>query len=220
MDRITQLCSFLQPCKTFADVACDHGYCAEYMLKNNLCNSAVISDISEKSLSKAQTLLSAYVENGRCRAVCCDGLEGIGESVGEIVDEVLIAGIGGEEIVKILKNSFIPKSFVFQPMKNAEELRAYLILKECEITVDDIFTDGRNYYFIIKGKRTGQTKNYHQAQLKYGADSLNNPVFYEYLKGELLKKKSYLTRTMSEESRFFLEADVAFMEGVLNGETY
>ena len=57
MDRIERLCAFLDKCATFADVACDHGYCAKYMLDNGLCERAVISDISEKSMSKARTLL-------------------------------------------------------------------------------------------------------------------------------------------------------------------
>ena len=51
MDRIKKLCTYLQPCNIFADVACDHGYCAEYMLKNGLCERAVISDISEKEIA-------------------------------------------------------------------------------------------------------------------------------------------------------------------------
>ena len=35
--RIDTLCSLLTPVKVFADVGCDHGYCTEYMLKNELC---------------------------------------------------------------------------------------------------------------------------------------------------------------------------------------
>ena len=215
MDRIKKLCSYLSPCKIFADVACDHGYCAEFMLKNNFCESAVISDISEKSLFKAQSLLSDYIKSGKCIAVCCDGLEKIEQTV----DEVLIAGICGEEIVKILKNSYIPKSFVFQPMKNAEVLREYLLSRGCQIVTDDIFTDEKNYYFVITGMRFGKTQAYNKAQIKYGKDSLKNPVFYEYLKEELSKKKSYLTRKMSEENRKLLQGEVFFMEEILSGET-
>ncbi len=214
MNRIEKLCSFLKPCKTFADVACDHGYCTLYMLKNNLCSNAVISDISPKSLLKAQKLLSEYIENGRCRYVCCDGLEKI-----EGVDEVLIAGLGGEEIVKILKNAYIPETFVFQPMKNAETLRAYILSNGCEITSDDMFTDGKNYYFLIAGKRAGVACNYSQSQLKYGKDSLKNPVFRNYLTAEIDKKKKYSENEMTYENRSRLLSDIAFMEGVLNGET-
>ena len=32
--RIETLCSLLGKAKTFADVGCDHGFCSEYMLKN------------------------------------------------------------------------------------------------------------------------------------------------------------------------------------------
>ena len=214
MDRITKLCSYLGKCKTFADVACDHGYCAEYMLKNKLCESAVISDISEKSLSKAETLLSEYISCGRCKPVCCDGLENIERDT----ELILIAGIGGEEIVKILKNSFIPKSFVFQPMKNVKELRAYLLENGCKILTDDIFSDGKNYYFIVKGERCGGAGEYTKAQLEYGKDSLNNPVFFEYLKEEMTKKQSYLSRTMSEQNRAEIVRQLTFMNGVYNRE--
>lgn len=214
MDRISLLCSYLDKCKTFADVACDHGYCAEYMLKNGLCESAVISDISEKCLAKAQALLSNYIKDGRCAAVCCDGLQHIAQST----QQVLIAGIGGEEIVRILKNSFIPHSFVFQPMKNAEVLREYLLSNGCSLSVDGMFTDGRNYYFIIKGKRADGNNNYTRAQLLYGRDSLNSQTFKEYLRKEICKKQNYLQREMSLESANALKTELAFMQGVLNGE--
>lgn len=213
MDRIQIICSYLKPCYTFADVACDHGYCAEYMLKNDLCRKAVISDVSAKSLEKAEKLLSGYIKNGRCRSVCCDGLEKI-----DGADEVLIAGIGGEEIVKILKNSYIPETFIFQPMKNAEALRAYLLENGCKIQTDDVFTDGKNYYFIISGKSAGCDGNYTKAQLLYGRDSLKNSVFREFLKAELDKKQSYLSRPMTDENRAGLENTIEFMQGVLNGE--
>ena len=38
--RIDTLCSLLEKTDTFADVGCDHGYCSEYMLKNELCDFA------------------------------------------------------------------------------------------------------------------------------------------------------------------------------------
>ncbi len=218
MDRIKKLCAYLEKCETFADVACDHGYCAEYMLANNLCERALISDISAKSLSKAEKLLSDYIADGKCRAVVCDGLEKIESSV----EQVLIAGIGGEEIVKILKNSYIPRFFVFQPMKNARTLREYLLNNGCALCADDIFTDGKNYYFVIKGSRAQDNKNgsncYTKAQLAYGRDSLNNPVLREYLQEELNKKREYLSRGMSENSRAALSEDARFIEGVLSGE--
>ena len=214
MERISKLCSYLHKCKTFADVACDHGYIAEYMLKNGLCESAVVSDISEKSLKKAETLLSEYISAGKCRSVCCDGLKEINRDT----DCVMIAGIGGEEIIKILSEGFMPKSFVFQPMKNADTLREFLLKNDCFIETDDIFSDGKKYYFIICGRR-GNAQNYTKEQLLYGKDSLKNPVFYDYLRNELNKKKNYLKNEMTDENRLTLTGQIKGMEEVLKGET-
>ena len=98
--RIDTLCSLLKKADVFADVGCDHGYCSEYMLKNGLCNKAILSDISKGSLQKAETLLFEYVKEGRAVSVLGDGFYGIGKDV----DEVLIAGMGGSEIVSILSD--------------------------------------------------------------------------------------------------------------------
>ena len=99
-ERLKKLCAQLVPCKRFIDVGCDHGYCTAYMLERRLCERAVIADVSAKSLSKAERLLSRYVSDGLCSSVCCDGLEGIAEEEGDLV---LIAGMGGDEILKIIK---------------------------------------------------------------------------------------------------------------------
>ena len=187
MGRIEELCAYLDKCRTLADVGCDHGYCTEFALDRGICERAVIADISAKSLSKAQKLLAPYIEEGRVKSVCCDGLEGIGADV----DEVLIAGMGGEEIIKILSSAFIPEKFVFQPMKNAPLLRRYLIERGCAIVRDDIIEDGK-YYFVIKGERTGKMAEYSEVELEFGRDSLKNPIFASYAATELEKKQTYL----------------------------
>ena len=210
--RIPQICSRLGKCSVFADVGCDHGYCAQYMLKNNLCDRAIISDVSAKSLSKAVNLLSVYAQSGRLSAVCCDGLKEV-----EGADLVLIAGMGGEEIVKILKEGYIPQSFVFQPMKNAEVLRAYLIESGCAIQEDDLFRDGK-FYFIIKGKSRGGTPAYSQAQLAFGRDSLKNALLKDYLAEEIKKTQTYLGGGMSDKNRSLLQERLAFFKGVYSGE--
>ena len=200
MGRIEIICSYISASKTFADVGCDHGYCAKYAIESGLCEKVFITDISSKCLEKAEKLLAKYIDSGKCEAVCCDGLGGIDEDC----EQVLIAGMGGEEILKILKQSFIPRNFIFQPMKNAPELRAYLIENGCKITVDDIFFDGK-YYFIIKGEREGGTALYSPEELLFGRDSLNNPVVKNYAFAEAEKRKSYLQSTMSDKIRQNIE---------------
>ena len=211
MDRIDKLCSYLDSCKTFADVGCDHGYCTRYMLENGLCESAVISDISAKCLQKAETLLSGYIKNGKVNSVCCNGLEDISEET----EQVLIAGMGGEEIVSIFKNSFIPQKFVLQPMKNIRAVREYLLLNGAEILVDEPFESGGKFYFVIKGKKRGNSSIYGGQQLEFGLN-LAGKSTKKYIQSELAKKRAYLERNLKDETRLKIEEEIRFMEDVLN----
>lgn len=212
MDRINKLCAYLSPCKTFADVGCDHGYCTYYMLKNNLCERAIISDISQKCLSKAQNLLKNYIADGKCTPVCCSGLKNI-----ENADLVLIAGMGGEEITAILDSAYIPENFVLQPMRNVREVREYLLKSGAEITRDDVFESGGKYYFVICGKKDGNRRTYTDAALQYGKGDISGALG-GYLRDELAKKQEYLTRNLSDSSRSQILKQINYIEGILNGE--
>ncbi len=210
MDRIKTLCSYLDKCETFADVGCDHGYCTLYMLKNGLCRTAVISDISAKCLEKAQKLLKDYISENRVTAVCCNGLEKIESNT----EEILIAGMGGDEIVAILKNSFMPEKFVFQPMKNARAVREYIIAAGGSIVKDEIFESSGKFYTVIKGSRTGAAASYGEAELEYGLN-LSLPSAQEFLKSELKKKLDYLERPLNAETRSEIEAQANLIRGVI-----
>lgn len=214
MDRINKLCAFLDKCESFADIGCDHGYCTRYMLKNGLCNTAVIADISEKCLEKAQNLLARYIQSGVCRSVCCDGLDGVG-----VCEQVIIAGMGGEEITAILKRGYIPEKFVLQPMRNTRALREFLLSSGAEITRDTVFTSGGKFYTVIKGVARGNAdaygaKIYSEAELEYGKE-LTTPAVKEFLISELTKKKEYLSRVPSGRDDK-LEREINLINGVLH----
>lgn len=209
MDRVAILCTYLQPCKSFADIGCDHGYVAEYMLKHSLCEKAYITDVSAKCLAKAEKSLAIYIDCGSCISVCCDGLDGVPKDT----EFVVIAGMGGEEIIKILKKGFIPRKFLFQPMKNAKELRKYLLDAGCHLSVDDTFYDGYKYYPVIKGETHGvASEKYNEKMLAFGRDSLSNPVFKNYIAAEISKLENYLENDMTESSKNSLLTKLQFFK--------
>ncbi|MDE7084862.1 MAG: class I SAM-dependent methyltransferase, partial [Clostridia bacterium] len=143
MGRIEELCALIDACDSFADVGCDHGYVAQYVLKSGKSKNVLVTDVSAKCLLKAETLLSEYIKSGACRAVCCNGLSRVPQDT----ELVMIAGMGGEEIIKILTEGFIPEKFIFQPMKNAPKLRKFLLDSGCKITYDGVFKCEK-YYFV------------------------------------------------------------------------
>ncbi len=201
--RIGTICRMLPKTGVFADVGCDHGYMAQYMLENGLCERAYISDISEKCLEKAEKLLRPYIESGKCVPVVCDGLKGIPKPC----DFVLIAGMGGEEIVKILLEGYLPPHFLFQPMKNTEKLRRFLIGHGANLQQDLTFSDGKKYYDVLLGA-SSPADTYSEREFHFGRDNLKgaSPSFVKEMREELEKTEERLRRTLKETGRAALLA--------------
>lgn len=223
--RIDTLCSLLAPAKSFADVGCDHGYCSEYMLKNGLCEHAILSDISKGSLAKAEALLAPYIRQGKAVSVLGDGFFGVPSDV----DEVLIAGMGGSEMVSILsdpKHGFMPKRFVFQPMHDAEKLRRYILENGGYIERDFTFQDVKFYDVIVGGKHEngGQVCDetpYTDAEYEFGRENLQQypDAFTARLKKLLAGIDKYLRQpNLQPSSKDDLLARKERLEGVLRGE--
>jgi len=163
--RLETIYQSLAPCKKLADVGCDHGYIADAMLSRGKAERAVISDISAPSLKKAADLLERN-HPGRYTAVVCDGLKGVDSDC----DQVLIAGMGGEEIISILEGApFVPERLVLQPMKNADKLRKRLLSLGYRILKDYLFIDVK-YYNLIVCERGEDC--YTEDEIFFGRDNL------------------------------------------------
>ena len=196
-ERIAHICSAVIKATVFADIGCDHGYMTEYMLRHGLCERAYISDISAGSLKKAEKLLAAEIAAGRCIPVVADGLKGLPERA----DFVLIAGLGGEEIVRILEEGYLPEKFLLQPMKNSEKLRRYLVGRGAKILRDDTFAEGNYYYDLILGNAEGGDA-YTEREFRFGRDNLNGNSPYPFLfqvKEELERTKARLSLARRED---------------------
>ena len=218
--RIDTLCDLLTPCKIFADVGCDHGYCTEYMLRNGLCERAIFSDVSCGSLAKAQALLCEYVEAGVAISVLGDGFFGVPKDT----DEVLIAGMGGGEMISILSHpqyGFMPARFVLQPMHDSEKLRKYIHENGGYIERDYTFFDGKFYDVIVGTAYAQQPQRYTVAEYEFGRDNLRDmpKAFVDRTQKQLRNLDKYLSQpNLQEESRAELLQRKARLQGVLNGE--
>ncbi len=218
--RIDILCAHLQPCESFADVGCDHGYCTEYMLQKGFCKHAIFSDVSRGSLNKAETLLAPFVRAGRATAVLGDGFFGVPKTT----EQVLIAGMGGSEIVDILSDKrygFMPKRFVFQPMHDGEKLRRYILANGGYLERDYTFEDGKFYDLLVGGnaEEGGQVYDeYSNEEYVFGRENLKTmpSAFVKRTKKQIENIGKYLAQEgLQEESRIQLLARRERLEGIL-----
>ena len=185
---------YLEPCDSFADVGCDHGYVANAMLKSGKCKFCYITDISAECLKKAEDLLSENF-SGNFKSIVTDGLKGVPK-----VEQVLIAGMGGEIISEILKNAdFLANRLVLQPMKNPEKVRETVLKSGYRILKDYTFKDGKFYDLIVCEK--GEDF-YTVDELVYGRDNLRQkPDAFKELIAKRISVLQSATPSMNEQER-------------------
>lgn len=110
-----------------ADIGTDHGYLPIWLLKTGSVDRAIASDINQGPLDAARRHAQLYGVGDGLRLVQGDGLSRIGP---EDADDIVIAGMGGELILRII--SLAPwllcaeKRLVLQPMSAVDKLRTGL----------------------------------------------------------------------------------------------
>ena len=191
--RLNTLVSVIPNCDLLADVGCDHGYVGIQALILGKAKRVVFTDISQASLAKAQANCPLEFADV-ATFVCQDGLGALKPDV------ALIAGMGGLEIVSILRKAhYMPSGLVLQPMRNQRDVRKYLSA-HYEIVTDVKFCDGK-YYDVIVARRSEHATPLTELQLEFGVSNLRTPSkdFVNYLQLELSKLNGILLGTDDAE---------------------
>ena len=162
-------CASLVSGKFVADIGTDHAYIPLWLVEHGICERAIASDINEGPVKKAAENVAQSSERNRITVVRADGLE---SDVFSGCDNVVIAGMGGELIVKILEKSPIIRKIgmrlILQPMTKAEHVRAYLWQHGYEILSDKVVLEDGRIYQVIAAQNTGIDTVYTSAQSLVG----------------------------------------------------
>ena len=101
---VLKTAELITTCKKLADIGTDHAYIPVYALQNDLAETVVASDINEGPLNNAAKTVKQYGFEDRVVLRLSDGLENIEETE---ADAVVIAGMGGELIAKIISDALL-----------------------------------------------------------------------------------------------------------------
>ena len=123
--RIKTLINECKEAEVWADIGCDHGYVTLELIKQNKAKKVIATDIHAESLGKTKKLLAKHNLQNFADYYVGDGFNAIPENDRIKINSCIIAGMGGNEIMKIL-SIFKPQKLVLQPMRNEKELRNFL----------------------------------------------------------------------------------------------
>lgn len=151
LDKRLELCAeFVSGKGTVCDVGTDHAYLAVELIKSGKCSKVIASDINPKPLESARKNVEKYGVSDKVELVLSDGLENINL---DGVSDIVIAGMGGETIVKILENYICSlhdnTRYILQPMTKPEVLRKWLYDNWFVVVSEKAVEDGDKIYTVI-----------------------------------------------------------------------
>lgn len=189
--RLQQVADCVNKCNVAADIGTDHGYIPIWLIKNNICNSAIAADISRGSCDKAENNININNLNDKIDVRCGNGLEVINWDTDK-VDCIIISGMGGlltlsvlNSNIKVLNNV---SQLILQPQRDIDKVRKFILENGFKIVNEKILKENDKYYTVINAIK-GKSEEYAEKELIFGKFLLEekSPVLKEYVEIELNK---------------------------------
>ncbi len=158
LDSRLSLCAdFVREGARLADIGTDHAFLPIWLCKTGKCPCAIASDINPEPLKRG---LEAISSSGLCDRITARLSDGLSEISADETDDIVIAGMGGELIVKILSQSLLSKDstkhFILQPMTRSEVLLEWLNGNGFEILKQDCCVAAGKCYTVLLASYTGK----------------------------------------------------------------
>lgn len=183
------------------DVGTDHAYLAAYLILNELCSFVIACDINDGPLKSALQTITKYDINEKVNIIKSDGLKYISP---DGVSDVIIAGMGGELISKIIEESnwdFKNINLILQPMTKVHYLRKWLYKNGFEICDETITRDDEFMYTIMIIKYTAKCIDIDEYQSIVGAVRPENALNCEFLMREAKRLNVVAHGIMKSDSK-------------------
>ena len=161
--RLYAIASLVRDGSVVADIGTDHGYLISYLVGTGRCPSGYACDLNEKPLARARQTLAGHGLSESVKTFCTDGLQGFSAQDAAKVQDIVIAGMGGDLIAAIL--TAVPwtqnpnLNFVLQPMTKPEHLRRALYHGGFAIRHEKAVESAGFVYTVLSVHYTGKCRS-------------------------------------------------------------
>lgn len=176
--RLQTIASFLSREDRVVDIGCDHAFLPVYLLKNNICQTVMATDVNIHALENAQQNIKNAGFTKQIPVILSNGLEKVRQ---EDFDTLVLSGMGSSTILKILesvKKENI-KKLIIQSNNDLFLLRMTLKKRKYYLQEEKIVFEKGHYYVI--GKYTLCRSKLSLRTLLFGKYNYNYISYYSYL---------------------------------------
>lgn len=218
--RLQSVAALVGESDRLIDVGSDHGYIAAFVLENKMSFQVIATDIHLLPADRARRYLNRQGYSEQSNVLCTDGLNGIDLLSS---DTIVIAGMGGLEIVRILSDAMrsrkdslpISSRYILQPQRSYEEVRSFLCAKGFSIQRETISIDRNRIYVIILVEYIGTPYELSLVERNLGPciirDRQDGFILYMKQQRDQLRKRS--------KGRAELENVVQYIDNILSTVT-
>ncbi len=157
--RLSLCAAYVRPDSRLADIGTDHGYLPIALCQSGKISSALACDINPLPLRSAEKNIAEAGLSDRIFTRLSDGLREIGA---DEVDDIVIAGMGGELIAAILEDCAWVKSpeinLILQPMTRHDALIGWLYENGFSIVEQGAVFDSKKVYTVLRVRYTGERR--------------------------------------------------------------
>lgn len=154
-NRLQRIAGMIRCGDRVADIGTDHAYLPVFLIKEGIAAKAYACDVSDGPLENARKT----VEKAGALGIVLRKGDGLNAVSPNEVDTVVIAGMGGDLIARILESSPWIKNthyeLILQPMTAVEDLREYLCQNGFEVVLETAVSAHRRTYTAMKVVFTG-----------------------------------------------------------------
>ncbi|MBQ4382537.1 MAG: SAM-dependent methyltransferase [Oscillospiraceae bacterium] len=183
--RLQAVADLAEGAVSLADIGTDHGFIPAYFALKGIPGPVAACDVGKGPLSSASLTVAQLGLEGKVELILSDGLAGLEDKY----DTIVIAGMGGDLMSRILRSSPWPlggKRLVLQPQSRTDRVFETLRDLGFEARAGKIAREGRRLYTaFLAGTGSGESA---QGPALPGLDVLRaDPLFPAWCR-ELEKK--------------------------------
>lgn len=212
--RLLAVASFVKRESKVCDVGTDHAYIPIWLIKNGVSVSALAMDINEGPLERAKENIEKFDMSEKVKTRLSDGLCKLEKNE---ADTVIIAGMGGILINRILENAkeLLPgiKHFVLQPMTAIEETRKFLAENSLLIEDEKLVREEDKIYTVLSvthGKMDVKDDIYYYVGEKLIKN--RDELLKDYLDGKIYELNKAINSMVNTKNKEALKKRVFFTE--------